>query len=60
MTAVHANRLIIAVQFVIVCAITLSVLTLAEYVAGRAGLWIGGLFLLFLTGAAFYRLRKKV
>lgn len=60
MTTVHANKLIIAVQVVIACAVTLFVLELTKYFAGREAMWILGLAFLLLAGFALFRLSKKV
>jgi hypothetical protein len=58
MTILSANRLIIAAEMVIVCAITYGALEVARHFFGRAGFWLLGLAALFLAGFLLFRLRK--
>lgn len=56
-----AEKVIIAAQIIVVCAVTWGLLELVRHVGGRGALWTVGLPLLFLSGFAFFwRWRKKV
>jgi hypothetical protein len=58
MATVRANKIVIALQIVLVSAATFFALNAARYLFGQTTFWIFGLTLLFLAGVAFFRLRK--
>ena len=58
MATLSANKLIIAVQVIVVCATTLLALEVTRGLFGRPFLWLFGLALLCLAGVALFRIRK--
>jgi hypothetical protein len=58
MTFVSADKIIIAVQIVIVAAVTWGVLVLVRGYGGRPAFWLLGLTFFLLAGLALFRLRK--
>lgn len=57
MTELNANKIIIAAEVVVVCAITYGALALARSFFGREGLWVLGLA--GLACALFWLLRLR-
>jgi hypothetical protein len=58
MATVRTNKIVIALQIALVSAVTFFALSGARDLFGRTAFWMFGLTLLFLAGAAFFRLRK--
>jgi hypothetical protein len=58
MTTLSAHKVIIAVEVIVVCAITYAALALTRAYFGREGLWLLGLSGLACALFALFRLRK--
>ena len=60
MTTLSAERIIIAAQILVACAITWALLELVRNFIGRPAAWVLGVVILSLVGFALFRWRKKV
>jgi hypothetical protein len=58
MTTLSAHKIIVAIEVVVVCAITYAVLDLTRVYFGREALWASGMAGLALALFALFRLRK--
>jgi hypothetical protein len=58
MATLNAHKLIIAVEVIVVCAVTYASLALAHTYFGREGLWLFGLAGLLCALLGFWWLRK--
>jgi hypothetical protein len=58
MATVKAHWLIIAVEVIVVCAVTYALLALARTYFGREGLWVLALAGLLCAFLGLWRLRK--
>jgi hypothetical protein len=58
MTTLSTHKIIVAIEVVVVCAITYAVLDLTRVYFGREALWVLGIAGLGLALLALLRLRK--
>jgi hypothetical protein len=58
MTTLSAHKIIVAIEVVVICAITFAVLELTRAYFGREALWLLGIAGLALALLGLFRLRK--